>query len=140
MLAPPPLKFKRRDGGGMKMISEMRLYAALGSRIRELRESEDGRKRMTQAELAQQVGLERTSITNIEKGSQKVPLHVLYRLCEVLKVDVLSVLPKLSDVQEMDRTWREVGMGDARLPPLAAQVLEAIVASSTTNEGKHEIK
>lgn len=124
----------------MKMISEMRLYVALGSRIRELREGEDGRKRMTQAELAKQVGLERTSITNIEKGSQKVPLHVLYRLCEVLKVDVLSVLPKLSDVQEMDRTWREVGMGDARLPPLAAQVLEAIVASSTTNEGQHEIK
>jgi len=116
------------------MISDSKLYATLGSRIRELREGEDGRKRMTQAELAKQVGLERTSITNIEKGSQKVPLHVLYRLCEVLEVDVLSVLPKLNDVQESDRTWRDVGISGARLPPLAMQAFESIVAGTTTTE------
>ncbi len=120
------------------MISETQLYLALGSRIRELREGNEGRKRMTQAELAQQVGLERTSITNIEKGSQKVPLHVLYKLCDVLKVDIQSILPKLSDVREIDRTWRDVGMGAQLLPPLAAQAFQSIITGNIPQESKNE--
>ncbi len=53
---------------------------------------------MTQAELARLVGLERTSITNIEKGNQKVSLHALYRICEVLKVSIADALPQQSEV------------------------------------------
>lgn len=44
--------------------------------------------RMTQAELAALVDLERTSITNIEKGAQKLSLHVLYKICDVLIFNV----------------------------------------------------
>lgn len=59
------------------MIEESGLYVALGENIRSRRLLAE----LTQAKLAQQVGLERTSITNIEKGTQKVPLHVLLRIC-----------------------------------------------------------
>jgi len=117
------------------MISEERLYSSLGAKIKQLREGGEGRKRMTQAELAQLVGLERTSITNIEKGVQKVPLHILYRVCEVFNVDIIAVLPKLGDVQESN-VWRLV-IGETKLPPLAAQAVENLFANEM-NEETHE--
>lgn len=117
------------------MISEERLYATLGGHIRSLREGRDGRKRMTQAELAQMVGLERTSITNIEKGTQKIPLHVLYRLCEVFKVDIVSTLPKIVEVQQQSESddWLPVE-SNVRLPPLAAQAYASIVSNSSSEK------
>lgn len=82
------------------MIDDRRLYQTLGERLRALREQHGGgRSRMTQAVLANHVDLERTSITNIEKGAQKVPLHVLFRICETLGVSVAEVLPTLQEVQ-----------------------------------------
>jgi len=80
-------------------IDELRLYRTMGRNIRELRVTKQGANgSLTQAELAKAVGLERTSITNLEKGSQKVPLHVLYAVCHVLNADVVDVLPPLSEV------------------------------------------
>lgn len=85
------------------MIDERRLYAHVGRKIKELREGEfGGRPRITQAQLASQVGLERTSITNIEKGEQKVPLHVLYKICSVLNGDIKELLPSLVEVRNVD--------------------------------------
>jgi DNA-binding XRE family transcriptional regulator len=82
------------------MIDERRLYQALGRRVRKLREKRTGaRGRMTQAELAELVGLERTSITNIERGNQKVPLHVLFRICEAVEAPLADVLPTLAEAQ-----------------------------------------
>src|SRR6185312_10877483 len=85
------------------MVDEKRLYAALGLRLKRLRETERGPLgKLTQGALAKEVGLERTSITNIERGNQKVPLHVLYRICEVLQVPVTDLLPSLSEAQAVD--------------------------------------
>lgn len=81
------------------MIDEARLYQALGNKIRELRLDSSRTGRMTQADLANAVGLERTSITNIEKGTQKVPLFSLYRICDALKVPLDELLPSMSAVQ-----------------------------------------
>ncbi len=119
------------------MISDERLYQVLGARLKKLREGEDGNSRFTQAELAAKVGLERTSITNIEKGNQKVPLHVLYKLCEVFKVDISSVLPALSEVQEDESAFHEVNVGDssAKVTPLAAQIIQSIISSKSTDKG-----
>lgn len=83
------------------MIDEQRLYRLIGERIRKLREGfETPAGRMTQAELAVLVDLERTSITNIEKGAQKLSLHVLYKICEVFDVNVLDVLPRPAEVEQ----------------------------------------
>ena len=82
------------------MIDERRLFDAVGQKIRQLREAQTGgRARLTQAELAEMVGLERTSITNIERGNQKVPLHVLYRICEALRAPISDVMPRIAEVQ-----------------------------------------
>jgi transcriptional regulator with XRE-family HTH domain len=81
------------------VIDEARLYQTLGKKIRELRLDSGRAQRMTQADLANAVGLERTSITNIEKGTQKVPLLSLYRISDALKVPLDELLPSMSDVQ-----------------------------------------
>lgn len=119
-------------GRGRQVISEKKLYAALGAKLRDLRESGNGgRARFTQGELADLVGLKRTSITNIEKGNQTVSLHVLYRLCEVLKADVTAVLPKMTDVQLSTTENVEMQFGGTvhHLSPKAAEFLSTLVSS-----------
>jgi transcriptional regulator with XRE-family HTH domain len=113
------------------MIDEARLYAAIGTELRKLREAKRGASgRLTQSELANLVGLERTSITNIESGNQKVPLHVLYRLCEELGVHVQQVLPEISDVKSQNSSSKgsefEIFGVKHPLPPKAAGVISKL--------------
>jgi len=118
------------------MISEERLYRSIGSKLRELREASGyGAARLTQAELAKQVGLERTSITNIEKGTQKVPLHVVYRLSEVFSVEPATFLPSLAQVQSEDRitpTLEQIDFGTSKHTMLAgmADALRDVVGQA----------
>jgi len=65
------------------------VYQAVGQRIREARV----RRQMTQDALATAVSLTRTSITNIEKGRQKVLLHTFLEIAEHLEVDPTTLLP-----------------------------------------------
>lgn len=118
-------------------IDELRLYKTLGQNIRELRATRQGDNGLlTQAELAKAVGLERTSITNLEKGSQKVPLHVLYAVCRVLEVDVADVLPPLTEVTRRE-TATQLDLVSASVEqasvgrPLLSKVLEEMNSDST---------
>lgn len=111
------------------MIDESRLYKAMGQNIRELRAGRQSANGfLTQADLAKSVGLERTSITNLEKGSQKVPLHVLYAVCSALGVDVADVLPPLSIVQLDSNPQLDLSSASARQAsagrPILSKVLE----------------
>ncbi len=65
------------------------VYVALGGLIRSRR----ARVEMTQDELARRVGMTRTSITNIERGRQKVQLHTLYDIAAALEAPVQDLLP-----------------------------------------------
>lgn len=104
------------------IISDDKLYEQLGARLRALRDS-----KFTQAELARLVGVERTSITNIENGNQKVPLHLLYRLCAVLNVDLRDVLPPLEIIKNNTVENVEIGGTNYDLPPKAANVIHRLV-------------
>lgn len=50
---------------------------------------------LTQSALGERVGLSRTSITNIEKGRQKVLLHQVFLLAESMGVAPEALLPSL---------------------------------------------
>jgi len=111
------------------MIDESRLYRRLGARIRDLRTEGLSGGKLTQAELARAVGLERTSITNIERGIQKVPLHVLYRICEVLETPISEVLPAPSVVNVPDAMAEESVEGfNERVTPLVKQKLTELLS------------
>lgn len=81
---------------GGPVISQERLYEYIGLQIRNHRD----KRSFTQQDLADRIGLERTSITNIERGKQKLPLHVLFGICEALDVTPNDVLPHRNAVSE----------------------------------------
>jgi transcriptional regulator with XRE-family HTH domain len=114
------------------MLDEARLYQALGERLKAHRESPALAQKLTQAKLAAEVGLERTSITNIERGNQKVPLHVLYRICEVLQVPIGDVLPSPSEIKTkyLEPELEEVTIGGRieKVPPLVKQKLDLLMS------------
>lgn len=75
----------------MSVIDMQRLYELLGKRISEARNALD--PPMSQAELAERLRLERTSITNIERGTQRPPLHVIYEISYALGMNLHELLP-----------------------------------------------
>ncbi len=72
------------------MLNRNGFYAEVGRRVYRARR----RAGLTQEDLADKVGLARTSITNIEKGRQKLLLHTLAEIALELKVDVGELLPR----------------------------------------------
>jgi transcriptional regulator with XRE-family HTH domain len=71
------------------MDDHKEFYAEVGRRVRKARKS----RLLTQESLASLVSLTRTSITNIEKGRQKILLHTLADLATALRVNYASLLP-----------------------------------------------
>jgi transcriptional regulator with XRE-family HTH domain len=65
------------------------LYETVGRRIRDTRKI----AKLTQEGLAARVNLTRTSVTNIEKGRQKLLLHTLFDLAAAMKVPVAQLMP-----------------------------------------------
>lgn len=65
------------------------IYKDIGSRIRAAR-LERG---LSQAALAEGVGLARTSITNVERGRQRIQVHTLIDIASALDADPRSLLP-----------------------------------------------
>jgi transcriptional regulator with XRE-family HTH domain len=71
------------------------IYATLGLRIRAARRKHH--PRMSQQDVADRVQLPRSAISAIEGGRQRVLVHTLLRLCEVLDVDVSNFLIELEE-------------------------------------------
>ena len=69
--------------------SQEKLYIEVGKNIKIAR----SKKRMSQAKLAKASYLSRTSITNIEKGRQHLPLHTLYAIANALGINIVELLP-----------------------------------------------
>lgn len=67
-----------------------RLYEEFGRRLRARRKEAE----LTQSEVAERVGLTRTSITNIEAGRQHVVLHQLLLLASIVGVEPQDLLPR----------------------------------------------
>jgi transcriptional regulator with XRE-family HTH domain len=66
------------------------LYKEFGRLLRKARKN----AALTQGEVAERVGLSRTSITNIEKGRQHFLLHHLFLLASAVGVHPTELLPQ----------------------------------------------
>src|ERR1700730_3514410 len=78
------------------MLDDQKLTIELGKRIQRYRRMQV--PLMSQERLASLLGLTRTSVTNIERGKQKMTLDTVYKLCEAFDVPLNEFLPPLSDV------------------------------------------
>lgn len=77
------------------------LYKVIGEKIKSRRQelkisqlklSEDLKN------LSENIELSRSSISNIEVGRHQIPLHVLYAICQLLKLDVKEILPSYEEI------------------------------------------
>jgi transcriptional regulator with XRE-family HTH domain len=66
------------------------IYAQFGQLVREHRQALG----MKQGALAEALGLSRTSITNIERGRQRIQLHQIFAVAEALAIEVDILLPR----------------------------------------------
>lgn len=99
------------------------LYAEIGRRLRRRRVELS----MTQEELAFLVGVLRTSITNLEKGRQRAPLHLLYQLCTALDLETMALLPSLSELARLAMVEVDTGDDVRAMPPHAAHFLRQLL-------------
>src|ERR1043165_8157209 len=70
-------------------------YKDVGALVREARKKAKG---ISQESLANSVGLTRTSLTNIEKGRQKLLLHTFIEIAASVGANPADLLPKRSNV------------------------------------------
>ena len=99
-------------------------YPEFGRRVRLARRRAD----LSQDTLGRLTGLNRTSITNIEAGRQRIPLHLLLDFATALDVEPLELLPgsppaglRLEGIPKEHRTFVE-------------NVLNAAEAGTSTKE------
>jgi DNA-binding XRE family transcriptional regulator len=112
-------------------IEEELLYRRIGESVRR-RRKEVG---MTQSQVAAEVGVLRTSVTNIETGRQKAPLHLLFKICAALGIETSTVIPENAEVVRPYAVPVEVD-GEIRfMPPKAAVALERLRGSEPREEG-----
>ncbi len=104
-------------------VDEDVLYRLIGARLRQRRVALG----MTQTELAQVSGVLRTSITNIEAGRQKAPLHVMYSICSALNIEAAAVLPRNADVLRLTEVAYSINSLDAEVPPKTAELLKQLL-------------
>ncbi len=104
------------------------LYREFGEILRSYRKAAG----LTQSEVAERVQLQRTSITNIEKGRQHVPLHQVFRLASAVGAEPADLLPRgRAAVEEVlsPEALRELdGSADAEM---VARVLTSAATSLT---------
>jgi len=70
-----------------------RLYELIGDRVCKAR----GAAHLSQLKLAQAVGINRVSIVNIEKGRQRPPIDLLWKIAETLNVELVQLIPRKAD-------------------------------------------
>ncbi len=104
-------------------IDETLLYRVVGDNLRQRRMIMG----MTQTQLAEVTGMLRTSITNIEAGRQKAPLHVLYRMCAALHIEAATILPKNAEIFQSHDPVYSINAIDAEVPPQTAEFVKGLL-------------
>lgn len=98
----------------------MSIYVEAGRRIKDIRRAAG----ISQERLAHAVGLSRTSITNIERGRQKLLLHTISEIADILKVSVHDLVPIRSDMKSKI---------DAQLPSDTSPKLRRLISNIVEN-------
>lgn len=77
----------------MGNVADDALYQLIGDKVRTARELAG----LNQTQLAAKAEVHRVSIVNLEKGRQRPPLHVLWRISQLLDVELADLIPRRAD-------------------------------------------
>jgi transcriptional regulator with XRE-family HTH domain len=82
---------------------------------------------LTQEQVGELVGLSRSSIANLERGEQQMPLHLFPRFAEALQVSPLDLLPTSESHPEVE----ELAVRTS-LPPSVKNSLSRVLRNRPT--------
>lgn len=116
------------------MFDDKKLYALLGERIKRLRRMQS--PEMNQEKLGQILGLTRTSVTNIERGKQKLTVDALYKLCETFSIEVSALMPTLSEVVVPPAKQVVVGGQSFEVPTKTANYVNTLRPAASADANK----
>src|SRR5580693_8247357 len=108
-LTPPKFRFSF-----LAMADFDDLYGEVGRKLRQARVTQG----LSQERLAQQLGISRASVVNIEAGRQRAPLHLLWLFSETLATDLSLLIPRR---EELSPTAKESALD----PAMVKQIREA---------------
>ena len=107
------------------------VYRDFGRRLKGARKKAG----LTQSELADRVRLSRTSITNIERGSQRILLHTFFTIAAAVGSPPLDLLPDAAD-NERDSPVPEKIL--AKLSAPEREFVRRIVRQELVRTGGHD--
>ena len=73
---------------------KINLYKLIGEKIKTKRSS----LKMSQSNLAKELSVSRSTISNIEVGRHQIPIYLLYKVSNILKIEVNELLPQYEDI------------------------------------------
>lgn len=111
-------------------INHKALYQYIGTAIRRNREA----RGMTQAQLAEAVGMLRTSVVNLEAGRQRAPLHTLYPVCAVLGIEATALLPSVHTVLAESQLVLPIDGIDTVVPARTAAYVNELLGDKQEGE------
>lgn len=76
------------------------LYIAVGRKIRSARDRST--PRLSQDNLAKRLGISRASIVNIEAGRQHAPLDLLWKIAQILELELTMLIPQRAELLAID--------------------------------------
>jgi transcriptional regulator with XRE-family HTH domain len=103
------------------------VYQELGRRARSARRAGG----LTQQQVADRIGLSRTSVTNIELGNQQILLHTFFRLAAALGIEPVALLPDPDARPEV-----EMPAEVAQLSQEAQEWIRRVVSESTPSNSE----
>jgi transcriptional regulator with XRE-family HTH domain len=79
------------------------LYRDIGLKVRDCRQ----KKGLNQEVFAQILCYSRASIVNIEKGRQRLSIHLLYEICKAINLKLTDLLPEIPNIdEELNTKWK----------------------------------
>lgn len=84
-------------------MSPHRVYKIFGTKLKELRKED----KITQEELAEKMGVSKTTIVNYENGNRKVPLEMVVKISRYFNVTVDSLLDLKDENVSHYKQWND---------------------------------
>lgn len=120
----------------LNKIEQQEFYQRLGAKIRFLRDQ----KGIKQEVLGKHLGFTRISVSNIETGKQKIQLHTLIDLADLLNIPVEEILPPLKTIRlestEKYKLEKKISNTEISDRPLAVERIKDFIRLSTSKNNK----
>lgn len=96
-------------------------YRLIGEMIRAKRNA----RNWLQEDLANRCGIARTTLINIEKGSQSIPLHSFISISKALGCNFTELLPNLDSIAQVGKS----DLDSKKIPPKTASEINSILGN-----------